>query len=219
MTAAAYVPVVGATIEIAELNGISGARNAVRWLNTVANWLPWLGLLLIAGAVFAARRRRRAVVVSALSVGAAMLLLGTAILVARSLYLRAIPEASLPHQTAAFLFDTLVRYLRLSIRLTLLACVLVAVGAWWTSPNSTVRTVVTSAVHAGVGWLDRRNVAGFIAAHAAGARIAVLSVPALVLLAVDDTSTMLTVVLLALATAGLLLIEIARRRGRQPQPS
>ncbi len=50
LTVASKVPAVGTTIEIAQVKGIEKARKATRALNTIANWLPWIGLALVAGA-------------------------------------------------------------------------------------------------------------------------------------------------------------------------
>jgi len=112
LTVASKVPTVGATIEIAQLKGLDKARKATRTLNTIANWLPWIGLVLVAGGIATARKRRRALISTALGVGVGMLVIGIGLLIARHIFLDAVPTDQIPRSTAQFLFDTLVRFLR-----------------------------------------------------------------------------------------------------------
>jgi hypothetical protein len=59
----------------------------------------------------------------------------------RSVYLNAIPPQLLPHDAAAVLYDTIVRYLRLGPRTVLVLALVVAAGALLTGQSGTaVRT-------------------------------------------------------------------------------
>lgn len=76
ITVAAKLPVVGATLEIAQVKGLESAQSGVRALNTLADWLPFIGLALVALGIWAARRHRRALIGSALGLCAGMIVLG-----------------------------------------------------------------------------------------------------------------------------------------------
>ncbi|MGN6334233.1 MAG: hypothetical protein ACTHOD_21675 [Motilibacteraceae bacterium] len=77
----------------------------------------------------------------ALGVLASMLLLGVLLALARPLYLDRVPADVLPREAAGDVFDTLVRYLRNGLRVTALAALIVALGAFLTGPSTTARTV------------------------------------------------------------------------------
>mgnify|MGYP003694129649 CR=1 FL=1 len=49
LTVASKVPVVGSTITVGNVAGLQHAQSLTNKLNKVANWLPWIGLVLLAG--------------------------------------------------------------------------------------------------------------------------------------------------------------------------
>lgn len=205
---ASKVPTVGTVLEIANVQGLVKARKAADLLNTIADWLPWVGLAIAGGGVALARKRRRAVVASALGVGAGMVLLGAGLLVGRHIYLADIPVDVLPRPTAAFLFDTLVRFLRLGLRLLLLVALLVAFGAWVSGPGDAatrLRTAVTGAPRAVGRRLHTGPVGQFVAVHATVLRIGVVALAGIVLL-MTNAPSLTTIVTLAVATVVLLLV-------------
>jgi hypothetical protein len=70
----------------------------------------------------------------------------------RSIYLNSIPASVLPHDAAAVLYDTIVRYLRLGLRTVLVLALVVAAGAFLTGQSVTaVRT--RQSLSGGIGWL------------------------------------------------------------------
>jgi hypothetical protein len=123
------IPEVQAQFTILESADIARLQNGFRVLSAAATLLPIAGLVLIAGAVAVSRSRRRALVGAALGVAVAMLLLGAVLNVARIAYLDALPaEASL--DAAGAIYDTLVRFIRVSLRALLAFALLVAAVAW-----------------------------------------------------------------------------------------
>jgi hypothetical protein len=71
----------------------------------------------------------------------------------RSIYLDAVPATVLPHDAAAVLYDTIVRFLRLGLRTILVLALVVAAGAFLTGQSVTAvraRQGLTGAI----GWLQ-----------------------------------------------------------------
>ena len=222
LTVASKVPTVGATIEIAELKGLDKARKATRTLNTIANWLPWVGLVLVAGGIATARKRRRALISTALGVGVGMIVIGIGLLIARHIYLDAVPTDQIPRSTAQFLFDTLVRFLRLGIRLVLLVALLVAIGAWVSGPSraavATRRWV--SSIPQALGRKVRTGPVGpFVARYAMALRIGVIALGFLILILLDNISVATVITLAVIVVVLLLLIELLRASARQTVPA
>jgi hypothetical protein len=88
-----------------------------------------------------AKDHRRALVGAALGVAVSMVVLALALAIFRSIYLDAVPATVLPHDAAAVLYDTIVRFLRLGLRTILVLALVVAAGAFLTGRSVTaVRT-------------------------------------------------------------------------------
>lgn len=221
LTVASRVPSVGATIEIAQLQGLDRARKATRALNTIANWLPWIGLVLVAGGIATARKRRRALVGTALGVGVGMIVIGIGLLIARHIYLDAVPTDQLPRNTAQFLFDTVVRFLRLGIRLVLLVALLVALGAWVSGPSRAAvatRRAVSSIPQNLGGKLRTGPVGPFVEHYAMALRIGVIALGFLILVLLDNLTVATVITLAVIVLVLLLLIELLRASARHAVP-
>jgi LPXTG-motif cell wall-anchored protein len=221
LTVASKVPSVGATIEIAQLQGIDKARKATRTLNTIANWLPWIGLVLVAGGIATARKRRRALISTALGVGVGMIVIGVGLLIARHIFLNAVPTDQLPRTTAQFLFDTTVRFLRLGIRLVLLVSLLVALGTWVSGP-SRAAVATRRAVSSIPQYLGRKLRTGpvgpFVEHYAMALRIGVIALGFLILVLLDNVSVATVITLAVIVLVLLLLIELLRASARHAVP-
>ena len=152
-TLAERIPQVDKSFVLFQSQDITRARSAFNLLNTLGNWLPVVALVLLAIGIYVAKDHRRALVGAALGVAGGMVLLGLALAVFRSIYLDAVPAAVLPHDAAAVLYDTIVRFLRAGLRSVLVLALVVAAGAFLSGQSVTaVRT--REGLSNAIGWLS-----------------------------------------------------------------
>jgi hypothetical protein len=138
---AARIPEVNASFVLFQSADITRARSAFNLLDTLGIWLPVLALVLLAIGVYVARDHRRALVGAALGVAVSMVVLALGLAVFRSIYLDAVPASALPHDAAAVLYDTIVRFLRLGLRTIFVLALVIAGGAFLSGRSVTaVRT-------------------------------------------------------------------------------
>jgi hypothetical protein len=152
-TLAERIPQVDKSFVLFQSEDITRARSAFNLLNTLGNWLPVVALVLLAIGIYVAKDHRRALVGAALGVAGGMVLLGLALAVFRTIYLDAVPATVLPHDAAAVLYDTIVRFLRLGLRTILVLALVVAAGAFLSGRSVTaVRT--REGLSNAIGWLS-----------------------------------------------------------------
>jgi LPXTG-motif cell wall-anchored protein len=213
LTVAAKVPVVGSTIKVGNVAGLQHARSLTNLLNKVANWLPWVGLVLLVGGVLLSRRKRRALVASLLGVVIGLVLVGVGLLIGRGIYLNKITSPNLTRDTAQSIFDTVVRYLRLGIRLLALLSLIVAFGVW-VSGSGVAATRFRTFVVRGPRELGSRLNAGpvgpFVDRYATALRVAVIAVMGVILLLFDSPTLVTVIVLAVICVILLLIIEVLR---------
>ncbi|WP_431945265.1 hypothetical protein [Actinacidiphila sp. bgisy167] len=138
LTIAAKIPEVHTDFTVVRSEKVGKIRTAFRLLQLAGFWLPILTIVLAAAGVLLAVRRRRALVAAALGFAAAALVLGAALTVFRVVYLDALP-ASVDQQAAGTVYDTLVRFLRQTVRAVFVLGVVVALGAWLSGPGQYAR--------------------------------------------------------------------------------
>ncbi len=134
MTVAGNIPEIHTDITVVQSEDIGRARTGFRLLQLVGFWLPVISLALIVGGVLLATHRRRALVAGALGFAFAVGLLGLALTVFRTVYLDALPSG-VSQPAAESIYDTLIRYLRTGVRVSIAVGVVVALAAWLTGPG------------------------------------------------------------------------------------
>ena len=152
-TLAARIPEVNASFVLFQSADITRARNVFNLLDTLGVWLPIITLVLLVVGVYVAKDHRRALVGAALGVAVGMVVLALGLAVFRAIYLDAVPAQALPHDAAAVLYDTIVRFLRLGLRTILVLSLVVAASAFLTGQSVTAmrtRQGLTGAI----GWLQ-----------------------------------------------------------------
>jgi hypothetical protein len=149
---AARIPEVDASFVLFQSEDITRARSGFNLLNTLGVWLPVIAIVLLVLGVYVAKDHRRATVGAALGVAISMVVLALGLAVFRSIYLDAVPASVLPHDAAAVLYDTIIRFLRLGLRTVLVLALVVAAGAFLSGQSVTAVRTREGLSHA-IGWL------------------------------------------------------------------
>jgi hypothetical protein len=223
-TLAERIPQVNASFVLFQSADITRVRSAFNLLNTLGNWLPVVALVLLAIGIYVAKDHRRALVGAALGVAGGMVLLGLSLAVFRSIYLDAVPAAVLPHDAAAVLYDTIVRFLRAGLRSVLVLALVVAAAGFLTGQSTTaVRTrqsragglgwVRGSAEHAGLG---TGPVGSWVYAHKKALRIGAVVLASLALVFWSRPTGKVVLLLAGLLLVALALIELLGRPPNAP---
>ncbi|MGW6392515.1 hypothetical protein ACWFR1_18850 [Streptomyces sp. NPDC055103] len=134
LTVAGKIPEVHTDFTVLQADDIGKVKTGFSLLQLMGVWLPVISVLLVAGGILLAARRRRALVAGALGIAVAALVLGIALTVFRTVYLNALPSGVSPAAAGA-VYDTLVRYLRTSVRVFVTLGVLIALAAWISGPS------------------------------------------------------------------------------------
>ncbi|UFR06829.1 hypothetical protein KBP30_39175 [Streptomyces sp. Go40/10] len=142
---ASAIPEVDRSVTLFRTDKLRKAQNAMRLLDIVGTWLPVLALATAAAAVWAAPGHRLMLMAVAIGTGVMMIVLCVGLAVLRSVYLDSVPPATLPRDAAAVIYDTVVRFLRDSVRTLLVVSVITAVAAYLYGPGTAARAVRSAA--------------------------------------------------------------------------
>ncbi|MGW4892627.1 hypothetical protein ACWEQL_10230 [Kitasatospora sp. NPDC004240] len=126
---ASKIPEVHTRYTLLRSDAVPRVRTGFRLLDLAGLWLPVLTVACAVGGVLLAVRRRRATVAVALGMAGGALLLGIGLTVFRAVYLDDLPTG-IDRPAALVVYDTLIRYLRSAVRVTIALGLLVALGAW-----------------------------------------------------------------------------------------
>jgi len=191
-TLAERIPAVDRTFTLVESDAVTQAQAAYRLLDLLGTWLAVVAVLLLVAGVLLARDRWRALMGGALGITCSMVLLGIALAIARTAYVTTTPAGVLTPEAAGIVFDTLVRFLRTTLRTVAVLGLVVAVAAYLSgrSPRAVraraglthgIARLRRSGAHA-TGW-DVGRLGPVLTTYRRAWRIATVTVGAAVLLA------------------------------------
>lgn len=214
---ASQVPAVGPTLQIADLHGLEKAQHVTRLLDRSADVLPLIGLGLIGLGIAVAHRRRRTFTIAAFGVAAGMFVVMVAVLIGRNYYLDGIPTSVLPRATASIIFDTMVRYLRLGVRVLFTAAVLLGIAGWLAGPGD-----VATKVRSLILWVPRKlghqvrstRVGPFVQRYASTLRSLVGALVVVLVMTGDHPTSATLLTYAAIAVVLLVIIEAFRAMAR-----
>ncbi len=213
------LPAINPTFPLFSARELVKAQSGYRLINDLKIVLPILALLLLGAGVYIARGHRRALIGAGLGFAASMLVLGAALIIARGIYLNAVPDSVLPSNAAAAMFDTLVRFIREALRTLLVAGLVVAAGAFFTGPSVTAVNT-RSGLRRGMAWLrgqgDRAGLSTGPAgrwtyAHRRGLRIGAVALAALLFVFWGRPTALVVILIAVLLLVVLGLIELIGR--------
>jgi hypothetical protein len=212
---------ISGTFVLVDSPGLAKASRAVRLLDRLAVVLPLLTLALVAAGVWLARDRRRALLGAGAGLVLGMVVLAAGLSLGRSQFVQAVAGPNLPSSAAGFTFDTIVRFLRASLRTVFAVGLVVAVGAVLAGP-STLAVRLRTGVRGGLVRLgDRGQAAGWIPAPVAAwvaryknaLRVGAVTLAAVTLVVWSRPTPR---VVLWLAVALLVVIAVIELLGRSP---
>ncbi|MFD8210005.1 hypothetical protein ACFV2S_26830 [Streptomyces sp. NPDC059695] len=131
---AAKIPEIHTNFTVVKSDDIGKVKTGFALLQALGVWLPVIAVLLVVGGVLLAVHRRRTLVAAALGVAFAAIVLGVALTVFRTVYLNALPADASP-AAAGSVYDTLIRFLRTSVRVYATLGIILALAAWLSGPS------------------------------------------------------------------------------------
>ncbi|MGX1884988.1 hypothetical protein [Streptomyces sp. NPDC055287] len=149
LSRAAKIPEVHTNFVVFASDDLGKVKTYVRILQIVGTWLPVLTVILAAAAVLLSAHRRRILITVALSIAFAMFVLGGGLTLFRGIYLDRLPS-QVSQAAAETVFDTLVRFLRASVRAVAALALVTAVGTFLVGPSRPAVTVRRACV-TGIG--------------------------------------------------------------------
>jgi hypothetical protein len=211
-------------LPVGDVSYLEDARDAFKLLNTLAYILPWIAAACFIGAVLLSRDRRRGLVWAGSLIAAAALLVGLSLALGREAYLDAAASGGADPETAAVVFETMVRFLRNGIRIFFLLGIVLALGAVITGPSAwatRTRSVLGGMVTQGgerTGW-NTGAFGTFVAAHRTGLQLTAAAVFGGAIFLVDrpTPSTVLWLMVLLLVVVALLQF-LAATAPREAEP-
>jgi hypothetical protein len=219
--------VVNAQFVIFKSADLTKVQSGFRLLDVLGVWLPIVVLVLVLVLVgeYVAKSHRRAFIGAGLGIAGAMLVLGIALTVFRQVYLDSVPADVLPHDAAASLYDTLIRFMRASLRRTAVAAVVIAAAGFLTGPSTaavTTRRVLGNGIAAlrratESAGLRTGQVGEWVYSYRGPLRVATVVVAAAVLIVRNEPSITVILTVTAVTLLVLALVEfLARSPGPQP---
>ncbi|MFF7165879.1 hypothetical protein ACFZBP_31670 [Streptomyces sp. NPDC008086] len=219
---ASHIPAVEKQVVLFQSDQLDQFQDAAHALDLAGYWMPVITVLLGAAGILLAHRRRRALAKAALGAAVACLIVAIGLVVARRYYLDHLPPSVLSEPAAAAVFDTLLRFLKATLRTVVVIGVIIALGAYLVGPGQLPRALRSGAER------GADNVARWAEAHGvttgrAGTwtednrkwlTIGALLVITLVFVLWNDPTTLTVLVLAIILLATLAVIALLAADGR-----
>jgi hypothetical protein len=148
----ARVPDVSISYTLVESEQLPSLRRYTSLLDSLATWLPFVALALLAAGVLVAPNRRRGIITGFVAVGVVAAAALGALALGRSYYLDNLPATVQSPDAAAAVVDTITRFLVASLQTLLVAALVFVVAAWLAGPSrpaTGVRRLVNMGLDAG----------------------------------------------------------------------
>jgi hypothetical protein len=210
-TAVNAVPEVHPTIAIADAAGLVRARTVYSTVDSLARWLPWVTIGMLALGVYLARGHRRALVAAGLGFAASMLLLAITLVLARAVLVNSVPSRSAAPASAAF--DITVRFLRDGQRTLFVVGLVVALGAFLAGPSVAAVRILTGVVRS-LAWLRGRTgprtgrVGAWVHTYRGVLRGVAVGIAVLVFVFLDRPSGLTVLLIAALLVVCIVVIQL-----------
>ena len=200
-TAVNAVPDVHPTLAIGDAKTLVKARSAYNTLDTVATWLPWVTLVLLAAGVYLARNHRRALLNTGFGVATGMLVIAVALFVVRGVLIDNVPSRSAAPVGDSY--DLIVRFVRDGLRVAFVVGLLIGLGAFLAGPSATAVHIRSGASRL-IAWLRRGGakaglrtgkVGGWVHAHLTPLRAGAVALAVLVFIFLSPPSGLAALVI------------------------
>ncbi|MDO8736861.1 MAG: hypothetical protein Q7K29_07230 [Thermoleophilia bacterium] len=206
-------------LTIFEYENITTIQSALGTLNKLANWLPLIALVMLAGAIWASNSRTEALLLIGIGLATGMVMLLVAVAVSRGYYLDAAKaggKVDVPAATS--FFDIIMESLKTAVRRMFAFSIVLVIAGLIFGPygfSVKLRTSTVSLFRTGMdagGNLDLRPAGAWVTRQKALLRAAGV-VLALIILVVMDQPSLLQALLIALLLAAYLgILEFLSRK-------
>jgi hypothetical protein len=213
------IPEIDRSFVLVQSDAITRAQGIYRLMDALGTWLPLVTLSLFVAGIALARGRRRALMRGAIGIAASMVVLGALLAVARIYYLNALPLEVLDEESAGSVFDTLVGFLRTSLRATAVLALVVAFGAFVVGSSPAADSVRAQAARfiglagrgADAAGLQPGPVSSWVRAHKRPLELGLVAAGALSLAFWDRPSAGDVIVIALLVLLGVGVVELMAR--------
>ncbi|MFE7750403.1 hypothetical protein [Streptomyces sp. NPDC057428] len=222
LSPASKIPEVDKELVLFQSDQLEKIRDGARMLDTIGNWMPVIVVLIGAAGVLLAHRRRRTLARTALGSAVACLIVAIVLVVARRYYLDHLPPKVLSEAAAAAAFDTLLNFLKVSLRTAIVLGIVTALGAYLVGPGRlplAVRGTSDRAADSAARWANGHHIrtgrmGTWTQAHRRWTTLGLLLILALIF-ALWNHPTALTILLLVVVLLVLLaLLALLAASGR-----
>jgi hypothetical protein len=196
-------------IVLVDSEDLRKAQGAVDVFDTIANYLPFVLLALLAIAIWLSGNRRRTILRAALGIALGMALLLIIFNLGRTLYLDALP-ASVNEAAATAVYDQVLSFLVTALRTAFVVAIIVAIGAWLVGPGRTA-TRVRMLVRREPTGEDVTTVGTFVGHYRNALRVLVVALGLVVLVALAHPTPLAVLIVLVLVLIGLGVVELLGR--------